>query len=93
MPVLLKQPQINSPAFLYWEFYEGGFKQALRKGNWKAIRFYKNAQPAFTELYNLSSDVGEKNDMAKMHPEKIRELEALMDKAHKPSESSLFQVK
>ena len=24
--------------YLYWEFYEGGFKQALRMGDWKAVR-------------------------------------------------------
>src|SRR5690606_21984751 len=44
---------------LYWEFNEGGFKQAVRDGDWKAIRFYKNGKPQRTELYNLSKDANE----------------------------------
>lgn len=93
LPTLIQQPQVKQPEYLYWEFYEGGFKQAVRKGDWKAIRFYKNAQPVRTELYKLSEDVSEKADIAKTHPEKVKELEALMNTAHQPSESKLFQIK
>lgn len=93
LPVFLgKQPE-KKPEYLYWEFTEGGFKQAVRQDNWKAIRFYKGTNPERTELYDLSSDIGEQNNLATKHPEKVAALEALMDKAHTRSENSLFQIK
>jgi arylsulfatase A-like enzyme len=93
LPTLKSQQQNVQHDFLYWEFYERGFKQAIRKGAWKAIRFYKDAKPDRTELYDLASDIGEKVELSKTHPDKVKELEALMDAAHKPSESKLFQIK
>ena len=38
VPTLLGQPQTNRHDFLYWEFHERGFQQAVRMGDWKAIR-------------------------------------------------------
>lgn len=93
LPALKGQPQKAQHHFLYWEFYENGFKQAVRKGDWKAIRFYKGEKPDRTELYNLAADVSEKNDLSKVNPDQVKEMEALMDEAHKPSESKLFQIK
>jgi arylsulfatase A-like enzyme len=92
LPSLLGQPQV-AHEYLYWEFYEGGFKQAVRRGNWKAIRFYKNQKPERTELYNLTEDIGEKSDRSVLFPLVVKEMEALMDLAHRPSESSLFKVR
>ena len=51
--------------FLYWEFHERGFIQAVRMGDWKAVRRAGNAM----ELYDLSNDLGEENDVAGQHPE------------------------
>lgn len=42
--------------FLFCEFYQGGFKQAVRMNQWKAIRFFKGTMPVRTELYDLSVD-------------------------------------
>src|SRR5207247_2037794 len=36
-PTLLGRKQ-KSHAFLYWEFHERGFQQAVRMGDWKAVR-------------------------------------------------------
>jgi len=66
--------------YLYWEFYERGGKQAVRQGNWKAVRM-----PMFTgktQLYDLSKDLGEAHNIADQHPEIARKLAALMDEAH-----------
>lgn len=93
LPTLLQQSQHQQHPYLYWEFYEGGFKQAIRQGDWKAIRFYKGATPARTELYNLKHDIGETTNLASTQPAKVKELEALMDKSHTPSQSALFQIK
>src|SRR5262249_53733407 len=42
--------------FLYWEFHERGSKQAVRTGDWKAVR-PKLGGPL--ELYDLKADIGE----------------------------------
>ena len=78
---------------LYWEFYEGGFKQAILENNWKAIRFYKGTTPMRTELYDLSIDKGETINIANQNEEKVKYLEALMDKERTTSSNPLFQIK
>ncbi|WP_276496634.1 arylsulfatase [Pontibacter litorisediminis] len=85
-----RQPQHQA---LYWEFGEGGFKQAVRQGDWKAIRFYKKGQPEHIELYNLRNDAGEKNNLAAVNPEKAKELEQLMEQMRTPAQNPLFQIK
>lgn len=69
---------------LYWEFYEGGFVQAvLLDGRWKAIR---RLQPERrVELYDLDADLGEERDLAAVHPEVVARAEAAMDAAHRPN--------
>lgn len=78
--------------YLYWEFHEGGGKQAVRKDNWKLIRLFVN-QPDKTalELYNLSSDLNEKTNVAAEHPEKVAEMEKLLDQAHTKSDIFPFR--
>lgn len=70
-------------AYLYWEFYEGGTKQAVRFGHWKAIR-----QPMMhgsVELYDLARDPSEQHDLAAQRPEIVEQAVARMDEAHLPS--------
>ncbi len=60
---------------------------AIRKGDWKLVRMA--TFPGKTELYNLAQDPGEKTNIAAVHPEIVRELDArLLDYARemKPSE-------
>jgi arylsulfatase A-like enzyme len=61
LPTLLGKPQTNHHDFLYWEFHEGGFKQAARHGDWKAVRLKPESG---LELYNLKTDIGETNNVA-----------------------------
>ncbi len=64
--------------YLYWELHEQFFKQALRMGDWKAVR------PAIKkplELYNLKTDPAETNDVAAQHPDLARKMSALMQAA------------
>lgn len=93
LPVLLGEKERGKPKPLYWEFYEGGFKQAVRKNNWKAIRFYEGKVPVRTELYDLSTDIGEQKDLAAQRPEIVRELEKIMEQERVPSANPLFQIK
>lgn len=69
--------------FLYWEFYEQGSKQAVRFGNWKAIRM-----PMFDgdiELYDLTSDLGEARNVAASHKEIVMRAAQMMDASHTPN--------
>lgn len=66
--------------YLYWEFYEQGGRQSVRAGNWKAIRQPWMTGP--TELYDLSVDIGEGNNVAARHPDVVKRLEEMMAEAH-----------
>ncbi|MBM3746825.1 MAG: arylsulfatase [Acidobacteria bacterium] len=83
LPALLGQEKSQrAPEHLYWEFYEGGSAQAVRWGKWKGIR-----KPMFTgpvELYDLSLDPGEKYNVARGHRDVVKQVEAIMARAHVP---------
>ncbi len=86
LPTLLGQDtKQDKHKYLYWE-YQG--KQAVRKGDWKAYR--ANPEQAI-ELYNLSEDIGEQNDVASSNPDIVSEIEQIMKKAR--TESQLFPLK
>jgi arylsulfatase A-like enzyme len=68
--------------YLYWEFPERGFGQAVRLGPWKAIR----PRPGATlELYNLASDLAEQRDLAGSHPDILLRVEAILASARTDS--------
>ncbi len=79
---LLGKPGKAHP-LLYWEFHEGGFKQAARWGDWKAVRL---APWRPLELYDLRSDIGETRDRAGENPGVIEEIEARLKGARTESE-------
>ncbi len=67
--------------YLYWEFdnnWGGHFVQAIRQDNWKLLRF-REPNRSWVELYDLSRDVGEYNDMSSRYPEIVTQLEELID--------------
>lgn len=68
---------------LYWEFHEGGFAQAVRLDNWKAVR--KGLDGA-VELYDLQADPGEQRDVAARYPALVRRAEEIMRREHVESE-------
>ena len=53
---------------------------SVRQGDWKLIRLYcDNAdQTDRYELYNLKEDLGETKNLATEHPDKVKELDALL---------------
>jgi arylsulfatase A-like enzyme len=63
-----KTAEQRTHEFLYWEFHEGGFKQAaLYQGRWKGIR--SGAPDAPVALYDLRTDIAEKSNVATQHPD------------------------
>ncbi len=74
LPSLLGGQQ-ETHEFLYWEFHERGGKQAVRMGDWKAVRL-KPGEPL--ELYNLKTDLGETDNLAAKHPNIVATFEACL---------------
>jgi arylsulfatase A-like enzyme len=64
--------------FLYWEFHERGFQQAVRMGRWKGIRLQAGGP---LELYDLTNDPGEKINVAARHPREVEQIEAYLKDA------------
>jgi len=69
--------------FLYWEFHEQGSKQAVRMGDWKAVRFGPEGK---LELYNLKDDIGEKRNVATRNPEIVAKIEDYLKTARTKSQ-------
>lgn len=70
LPALLGSKQPNHE-FLYWEFHERAFEQAIRMGKWKAIRHGLH-QPI--ELYDLEMDISEQQDIAADYPHVVQKI-------------------
>ena len=70
---------------LYWYFphhrKEGlSMGAVIRKGKWKYITDFENEKEY---LYDLENDIGEQNNLAEKHPEKVKELAANLKKWQK----------
>jgi len=84
LPYLTGDNTANPHEALFWRF---GQQMAVRKGDWKLVKSQGDgiqntidpsaATPGGAKLYNLTEDIGEKNDLAATHPEKVQELAAL----------------
>lgn len=62
----------------YWELHEGWPIQAVRFGDWKAVR---NGLNADVELYDLKTDPGESTDLAEKNPDLVQKAVDLMKHA------------
>lgn len=83
VPVLLGQKQASADRFFYWEQTSSGFDQAVRWGKWKAVRLGKERP---LELYDLSNDPSETQNVAASNPEVIGKVEAYLKTARTESE-------
>lgn len=50
---------------------------AVRKGNWKLVEYYD--APDAPELYDLSTDVGERHNLASQHPDRVHTMQAALE--------------
>jgi arylsulfatase len=62
--------------YLFFEFeHRGRFRsQAVRMEDWKAFKAVDGA----VELFNLSKDPFEENDLAGEHPAKVKKIESIL---------------
>ncbi|WP_044239112.1 arylsulfatase [Flexithrix dorotheae] len=72
LPEILGQDLPETERFMYWEFHEGGFFQAVRWKNWKAVR---EGLEGKLELYDLANDEAEQNNISAENPEVVKTIE------------------
>lgn len=89
--LLLGQTEEGRETFIYDQVGEGEANMGvgIRKGNWKLLlpgrkpeqdhRFLMDFGTNGLELYDLDSDIGEKNNVADDHPEVVKELRETLD--------------
>lgn len=71
LPLLTTQTKPDPGRALFWRV---GKKNALRRGDWKLIR-----EGAAWQLYDLTRDIGETNDLAAQEPARVKQLASLWD--------------
>lgn len=87
LPALLGE-SLPHREFMYWEIHDDGSKQAVRMGNWKAVRPTWRSP---VELYDLKTDSTESHNVAADHPNVLARAEELMKTAR--VDSSIWTVR
>lgn len=83
LPTLTGRKGQQQHIYLYWEFHEEGGRQAVRQGNWKAVRLQAKQHPdGPIELYDLTTDPAETKNVATSHPDIAAKLAGYMKEAH-----------
>jgi len=79
MPALLNkgrgEVKRNNPFLIFHQAVARSAETSLMLGNYKLVKTWNRNQ---LELFDLSRDLSEANDLSKKHPAKTRELHALM---------------
>lgn len=93
LPTLLgHQESQKQHDYLYWEFHEKKGRQAIRRGDWKLIRYNVN-NGGKNQLYNLKDDPSETNDLANKLPNEVAQLAKILEGARVESEVFEFGKK
>ena len=81
LPSILGQAQ-KERDYLYWE-YHSPFQQAIRMGDWKAIRYGTKEK---IELYDLSNDPSESKDISEQNLALVQKISNIMGDSRSDSE-------
>jgi len=73
---LQERPAVMQPRELYWVWSSAGNRRALRYGDWKIVRYGKQApqRPEDWQLFHLVDDPKEATDVAAQHPDVLADL-------------------
>jgi arylsulfatase A-like enzyme len=83
LPILKgKAEEQKRHKYLYWEFYERTFRQAVIMEDWKLIRSGMDNQRL--ELYDLKNDIHEDVNLIKEQPAVAQRMLSYMESAHVP---------
>ena len=78
--------------YIYWEFPSYGGQQAARMGDYKAILKDIKKGNKKIELYDLSKDSKEENDISLKFPEVVKEFKNIFKKEHVKSDIRRFEM-
>ena len=90
-PSLLEKSQ-QKHDYLYWEFPAYGGQQAIRMGSWKGLKKNLFKGSFAMQLYDLSKDPKELNDLASEYPEIVQKMENFLEKAHTTAAQKKFRI-
>ncbi len=94
LPTLLSEAGQEAHEFLLWEFPEYDGQLALRMGDWKVVRQQLKSEKAAPtlELYNLSSDPTEQNNVAAGHPDILKKAAKIFEREHRNASIEKFRI-
>ena len=76
LPTLLDTGEQKEHEYLYWEL---GCNQAIRLGNWKAVRRLKGKEQKI-RLFYLKTDIKERTNVAVQNPDIVKKMEEIFSK-------------
>ncbi|MEO2034296.1 MAG: arylsulfatase [Planctomycetaceae bacterium] len=84
VPTLLGQTEQRPHEYLYWASQEGATSVGVRYHQWKLVRYRQGkdeqGEPADWRLYDLSRDIGEKQDLASQHADVVETILGLLQR-------------
>tara|TARA_B100000809_G_scaffold193813_1_gene192885 strand:- start:38195 stop:39532 length:1338 start_codon:yes stop_codon:yes gene_type:complete len=89
LPSLLKKSHQQRHDYLYWEFHELNGRQAIRKDNWKLVKYNVKTESNYF-LFDLNTDPSEIKNISKEHPEKLKELISMLENTRTASKDFKF---
>ena len=90
LPSITGKGRQKNHEYLYWEYPERRGQQAVRSGNWKALRDSTRDGNMKVKLFNLESDITEENDLSGQFPDIVKEMEQIMVREHEKPEIERF---
>ena len=91
MPALKGESLDRQSLFWHYPHYsnQGGIPGgAIREGDFKLVERYEDGR---VHLYNLADDIGEKNDLASEHPERVAEMRGRLHAWYKSVDAKFLQ--
>lgn len=68
---VIKNKNPRADGMIYSLRYRNGFSDvSARKDDWKIVRAYRSEW----KLFNITDDISEKNDLSKMHPDRLKQM-------------------
>jgi arylsulfatase A-like enzyme len=89
LPTLMGRPrEQRTHPYLYWEFPGYGGQQAVRVGEWKAVRTGLKREDSDTsvQLFNLSKTPDESEDISQQYPEIVEDMRRILADSRNESE-------
>lgn len=92
LPTLIGAGNQEIQEYKYWEFAGYNGQVAVRMGDWKMIWKEIKKGNTHVEVYDLSTDPEEQNDLSTQHPELVKRFNEITKKEHATPEIERFRI-